>query len=275
MRLVTYRLGPSETVAGRVEGDQVVVLPYPDVGTLLTHENWRELAGGEGPGRAYWPARVGTLVPRPPKIWCVGFNYASHLAEAQQEAPPYPTLFAKFPIALTGAYDPICLPAVSDQVDWEVELAIVIGRSGRSVAVSEAIDHVAGYSVINDVSMRDWQRRTKQYLQGKTFAGCTPLGPELVTIDEAPDPQDGLAISCTVNGEVMQSAKTNEMIFDVRQLVAYVSLIAPLEPGDVIATGTPEGIGALHKPPRFLHPGDVVECAIDGIGTLVNHCTSE
>ena len=272
MRLVTYRLDVGDTTAARVEGDELVSLPYRDVGALLAESNWRTVAAADGPRQPYEPTRVATLITRPPKIWCVGFNYASHLAEANREAPDHPTLFAKFPIALTGAYDPIPLPPVSDRVDWEVELAIVIGRGGPSVTAAEALDHVAGYSVCNDISMRDWQRRTQQYLQGKTFGSCSPLGPELVTIDEAPDPASGLAISCSVNGEVMQSATTDQMIFGVADLVAYVSQIAPLEAGDVIASGTPEGIGALQTPPRFLHSGDVVECTIEGIGTLRNAC---
>lgn len=275
MRLVTYRLEGRKTTAGRIEGDEVVRLPYPDVGALLTHHHWHELATVDGARIPYEASRVATLIPRPPKIWCVGMNYASHLAETNQPTPEYPTLFAKFAAALIGSCDPIYLPEVSDQVDWEVELAAVIGRGGRSVPPEDALEYVAGYTVTNDVSMRDWQRRTKQFLQGKTFGRSTPLGPELVTIDEAPEPADGLRLSCSVNGETVQSSKTDEMVFNVRTLVAYVSTIAPLEPGDVIATGTPAGIGALMKPPRFLQTGDLVECVIEGIGALRNRCVDK
>ena len=272
MLLLTYRSGAGETTAARLEGDELVVLPYADVGALLNQPGWRDLAEADGPRQPYEPKQVGPLVPRPPKIWCVGMNYASHLAETSQPNPAYPALFGKFAAALTGPFDPIPLPPVSERVDWEVELAVVIGRGGRSVDAADAMSHVAGYSVVNDVSMRDWQRRTGQYLQGKTFGACTPFGPHLVTVDEAPDPDEGIGLSCTVNGEVVQSGKTDEMVFGVRDLVAYVSEIAPLEPGDVIATGTPAGIGALREPPRFLRPGDVVECAVDGIGILRNVC---
>ncbi|HKS47028.1 MAG TPA: fumarylacetoacetate hydrolase family protein [Amycolatopsis sp.] len=250
-------------------------LPYLDVGALLAHADWRALAQVDGHRHPYKPDRVAPVVPAPPKIWCVGMNYADHAAEAAKPTLPYPTLFGKFAIALTGPRDPVCLPFASEQADWEVELAVVVGWGGRHVATENALDHIAGFTIMNDVSMRDWQRRTPQYLQGKTFAAATPLGPELVTPDEAPDPYTGVALTCRVNGEVMQSASTKEMIFGVRELVAYVSTIAPLEPGDVIATGTPAGIGALRTPPRFLCPGDVVECVIDGVGELSNQCVPE
>lgn len=275
MRLVTYRLDGSRTTAARVDGQQLVELPHADVGGLLTHEDWRELAGSDGPRHAYEPDRLAPLVSRPPKIWCVGFNYGAHVAEAAKTAIEYPTLFAKFGIALIGPRDTLSLPIASDQTDWEVELAVVIGSEGRYVSAKDALEYVAGYTIMNDISMRDWQRRTPQYLQGKTFGYSTPLGPELVTLDEAPDPAAGIALTCKVNGEVQQSGSTTEMIFGIPELVAYVSTIAPLEPGDVIATGTPAGIGALQKPPRFLQPGDVVECAIEGIGELSNRCVPE
>lgn len=275
MRLLTFRTGPGRSAAARVEGTDVVLLPYADVGELLSHQDWRALAQADGERLPYDEARVERLVLTPPKIWCVGMNYAAHAAEAQRSTLEFPTLFGKFPIALIGAFDGIALPDVSDQADWEVELGVVIGHGGWRVPVESSLDHVAGYTVVNDVSMRDWQRRTPQYLQGKTFAWSTPLGPELVTLDEAPDPTKGIALSCRVNGELMQSATTAEMIFGVAELVAYVSTIAPLEPGDVIATGTPAGIGALQVPPRFLEPGDVVEARIEGIGVQRNRCTSD
>lgn len=271
MRLITVRRPDGATAAGRVEGDEVVVFAERDVGELLQHDDWRDRAAADGPRSPYQPSDATTLIARPPKIWCVGMNYASHLAETSQQTPTHPTLFAKFAVALTGPYDDIELPAASAQVDWEVELAVVIGRGGRATAAT-AHDHIAGYTIMNDVSMRDWQRRTKQYLQGKTFARATPLGPALVTADELDSPDDGIALSCIVNEEVMQSSTTSDMVFGVAELVAYVSEIAPLEPGDVIATGTPAGIGSLQKPQRFLSDGDVVECRVDGIGALRNRC---
>lgn len=270
MRLVTYRVGGDATAAARVEGNEVVTLPFADVGELLAQTGWRQLAEADGQRQPYDESRIATLITRPPKVWCVGMNYASHIAETNGQTPTFPTLFAKFSVALTGPYDEISLPDVSEKVDWEVELAIVIGRAGRAVTAADAMDYIAGYTVMNDVSMRDWQKRTSEFLQGKTFGSCSALGPQLVTVDEAPDPHDGIGLTCTVNDEVMQSAKTDDMVFTVRDLVAYVSQIAPLEPGDVIATGTPAGIGALRKPPRFIQSGDVVECAIDGIGAIRN-----
>lgn len=272
MRLATYRLDDSSLRAVRVEGDEVVILPQCDVGELLEEATWRDIARTEGARLPYDVSRVAPLVSRPPKIWCVGMNYAGHLAETNQPAPAFPTLFAKFAISLIGPRDAIRLPRSSDQIDWEVELAVVIGRRGYEVTPERAMNYVAGYSVINDISMRDWQRRTTQYLQGKTFASSTPLGPHLVTVDEAPNPGDGIAITCTVNGDTVQTGSTGEMVFGVPEIVSYLSQIAPLEPGDVIATGTPAGIGALHKPPRFLQPGDVVESSIDGVGVLRNEC---
>lgn len=274
MRLVTCRTDNGRTAAARVEGAELVELPHRDVGALLAHPDWRSLAGEDGPRRPYDHGQLAPVIPVPPKIWCVGLNYADHAAEAAKPALEFPTLFAKFAVALAGPRDPLCLPAVSSQVDWEVELAFVIGRAGEQVPAADAMGYVAGFTVMNDVSMRDWQRRTQQYLQGKTFARSTPLGPELVTVDEAPDPYAGMAISCRVNGEVVQSASTEDMIFGVCELVEYISMIAPLEPGDVIATGTPAGIGALRSPPRFLRPGDAVECAVEGIGELGNRCVA-
>ena len=274
MRLATYRLDDSSLRAVRVEGDEVVILPRHDVGELLEEVNWRDIAQTEGARLPYDESRLASLVTRPPKIWCVGMNYTGHLAETKQPTPTFPTLFAKFPISLIGARDAIQLPSSSDQVDWEVELALVIGRRGHEVTPERAMDYVAGYSVINDISMRDWQRRTTQYLQGKTFASSTPLGPHLVTVDEAPNPASGVAITCTVNGDTVQTGSTDEMVFGVPEIVSYLSRIAPLEPGDVIATGTPAGIGALHTPPRFLKHGDLVECRIEGVGVLRNECLS-
>lgn len=272
MRLATYRLEDSSLSAVRVDGGEVVILPRRDVGELLEDPTWRDIAQAAGARVPYDESRVAPLISRPPKIWCVGMNYTGHLAETNQPTPAFPTLFAKFAISLIGPRDVIRLPSSSDQVDWEVELAVVIGRRGHDVTPEQAMDYVAGYSVINDVSMRDWQRRTTQYLQGKTFASSTPLGPHLVTVDEAPDPGDGIAIICTVNGDTVQTGTTAEMVFGVPEIVSYLSQIAPLEPGDVIATGTPAGIGALHKPPRFLQPGDVLESSIAGVGVLRNEC---
>lgn len=211
---------------------------------------------------------------RPGKIICLGLNYADHARETNSPIPQYPELFNKFANALIGPGEPIVLPRVSQQVDYEAELAVVIGRAGRYIDKSRALEHVAGYTILNDVSMRDFQFRGRQWMQGKTFDRSTPLGPWVVTADEIPDPQ-GLEISCEVSGEVLQRSNTREMIFDVAHVVAYISQIMTLEPGDVIATGTPAGVGFAREPKRLLRPGDVVRVTVEKIGTLENPVVAE
>jgi acylpyruvate hydrolase len=272
MRVTTIRRADGSTRAARVDGDALTLLDVDDVGALVASgEGWQErAAAATGATVALADANLATLVTRPPKVWCVGLNYANHVAEMGREAPTHPTLFAKFAIALCGPHDPITLPATSDRVDWEVELGVVIGRAGRDVAVEDALDHVAGYTVVNDVSMRDWQSRTMQFLQGKTWERATPVGPWLVTADELPAGGRGLRVRTTVDDTVMQDDSTDELLFDVAHLVAYVSAIASLEPGDLIATGTPGGVGAGMKPPTFLRAGQTLRTSIEGIGELVN-----
>jgi len=210
----------------------------------------------------------------PWKICCGGHNYAAHIAETGREAPAHPTLFAKFPIALIGAADPVELPAESQAVDWEAELAVVIGRPVRRASEEEARSAIAGYTIVNDVSMRDWQLRTPQWLAGKTFERSSPLGPELVTLDELPEPDD-LMIRCSVDGEVMQESRTSDLLFDPVTLIRFISTICTLVPGDVIATGTPSGIGNARDPKVFLRPGQTMVTEVEGIGRLVNTCREE
>jgi acylpyruvate hydrolase len=275
MRLVTVRTAAG-TRAGRVEGDEIVLLDAGDVGALLADTGaWRERAGGGTDRIDLATADLAPVVPRPPKVICLGLNYLRHVVEMGREAPAHPTLFAKYARALIGHGDPIVLPVVSDQVDWEVELGVVIGTPGRHIPAERALDHVAGYTVVNDISVRDWQRRTTQFLQGKTFEGTTPVGPALVTPDELPPGAVGLEVRCEVNGEVMQRDRTDELLFGVAATIAYVSRIITLEPGDLIATGTPEGVGAGRTPPVFLREGDVVRTVVEGVGELVNTCVRE
>jgi acylpyruvate hydrolase len=212
-------------------------------------------------------------VPRPEKIICVGLNYRRHILEMGRPLPEHPTLFAKYPPALVGAGDDVSLPAASGAVDWEAELAVVVGTAVRNASTAAARDAIAGCTVLNDVTARDWQYRTTQWLAGKTFEATTPLGPELVTADEVPD--GGLEISCTVNGEAVQHDSTAELVFDPVTLVAYVSRIVTLRPGDVIATGTPGGVGHARKPPRYLADGDVLVTRVEGIGECRNTCRAE
>jgi 2-keto-4-pentenoate hydratase/2-oxohepta-3-ene-1,7-dioic acid hydratase in catechol pathway len=213
-------------------------------------------------------------VPRPPKIICVARNYGAHAAEAGVKLLEFPNLFIRFAQSLIPDGAPILVPKVSHEVDWEAELAVIIGRSGKHVPASEALDHVAGYSIFNDVSVRDWQLRVPQFGAGKNFDGSGPFGPALVTADEIPDPQ-ALPMRLTINGEEMQSASTADMVFSIAELIEHISQFTTLEPGDVIATGTPAGVGFTRKPPRFLVPGDTVRIEIEGVGVLENPVEAE
>ncbi len=210
-------------------------------------------------------------VPRPGKIVGVARNYPAHAEERGAEAPaPEPILFLKAPSAVIGPEDEIRLPAAASQVDFEGELAVVIGVAARAVHSGDALAHVAGYCVANDVTARDYQDRRGQRFIGKSCDSFAPLGPALVTADEIPDPQ-GLALRTTLSGELVQSAYTKEMTFTVAELIAFTSRLMTLEPGDVILTGTPAGVGAARKPPRYLRDGDLVEVEIEGVGRLRNY----
>lgn len=213
-------------------------------------------------------------VPRPGKIICVGLNYRDHAAESGQPVPDYPTVFTKYANTIIGTGDAIVLPHVSDQVDYEVELGVVIGRRAKHVRESEALDYVAGYLPFHDVSARDYQHRTSQWTLGKSFDTFGPMGPALVTSDEVGDPHK-LDIQLSIGGEVLQTSNTSNLIFPVDVLIAYLSDVLTLEPGDVIATGTPSGVGAARTPQRFLQPGDVVRIEISGLGVLENPVTAE
>jgi acylpyruvate hydrolase len=276
MRLATLRT-PAGTRAVRVEEDVLVDLGYPDVGALLVDPQWRDLAatrdGETLPARG---ASFAAVVPRPGKVFCVGLNYRNHILEMGRELPTYPTLFAKFPEALIGARDDIQLAPESQEVDWEAELAVVIGATVRRARGGTAEAAIAGFSVLNDVTMRDWQYRTQMWLQGKTFEATTPFGPYLVTPDELPGGvRPKLALECRVDGVVMQSAQTDDLLFDPVALVEYASTIVTLRPGDVIATGTPGGVGHARKPAVYLAPGSRVVTEIEGLGRAENTAVAE
>jgi acylpyruvate hydrolase len=275
VRLATIRAGGGRTVAVRLEGGTAVELGVPDVRAVLEQPGWRAWAAAlDGPRHP--AARLGhaPLVPTPSKILCVGLNYRSHILEMGRDLPAHPTLFAKFADTLMGAHDDLALPAVSDEVDWEAELGVVVGARVRRASAEEAAAAIAGYTVLNDVSMRDWQWRTAQWLSGKAFEASTPVGPWLVTPDEVDDAAD-LALRCEVDGEVMQSSRTSDLLFRPADLVAYISQITTLRPGDLIATGTPGGVGAARTPRVFLAPGQVLRTVIEGIGECVNVCVTE
>ncbi|MGC9154592.1 MAG: fumarylacetoacetate hydrolase family protein [Ferrimicrobium sp.] len=214
-------------------------------------------------------AVIRATVMTPNKIICLGLNFTDHVAEMLHDRPAFPTLFAKYPLTLTDPYAPIVKPVISDAMDWEVEIGVVIGKPARFVTQERALDHVAGYTVVNDVSFRDFQNRTSQFLQGKIFERTTPVGPWLVTRDEVDDASD-LAMTLTVDGEVMQNGRSSQMIFGVAETIAYLSQILTLEPGDLVSMGTPSGVGAGRNPQRFLEPGETMESTIEGIGVLAN-----
>jgi acylpyruvate hydrolase len=274
MRLVTIRTA-NGTRAGRLEGDQVVELDFSDVGALLAGGDaaMRAATSADGPRHAYASVDLAPVIPHPPKSICVGQNYMAHIAEMGSQPPDYPTLFAKYTRALIGPRDDIVLPKVSDNVDWEVELAIVIGKEARHVSGDAAMDAVAGWTILNDVSVRDFQRRTAQFLQGKTFEKSTPVGPALVTRDEVD--ATNLRLVTEVDGKVVQDSSTSDLLFKPVDIIAYISQIITLEPGDIIATGTPSGVGAGRKPPVWLQPGQTMVTRVEGLGELVNRCVKE
>jgi len=209
-------------------------------------------------------------VPVPPKILCVGLNYDDHLQESGLKKPAYPEIFARFATSLIAHREPIRRPRESIALDYEAELAVVIGKPGRRIPQEQALDHVAGYSLFNDASVRDFQLRTPQWTMGKNFDGTGSFGPWLVTPDAVPPGARGLRIQGRLNGRVMQDARTDQLIFNVPALIEMISVAMSLERGDVIITGTPGGVGAARKPPVFMQPGDTFEVEIEGIGVLTN-----
>ena len=268
MKLATIRLDNGHR-AVRIDGDAATVLDVEDVGVLLAGPGWQGTAStASGATLPVTELDYAPLVPRPDKIICVGLNYRDHVAEMGRTPPDFPTVFAKYRGALIGAHDDIVLPAQSAAVDWEAELAVIIGSPIRHGDRDAAEAAIAGYAVLNDISMRDWQNRTLQFLQGKTWESSTPLGPWLVTPDEpGATPGAEQRISCSVGGEVMQSSTTGELVFDPPTLVAYLSTVITLLPGDVIATGTPPGVALGMKPTQvYLKPGDVLTLGIRGLG---------
>lgn len=215
------------------------------------------------------------LVSPNAKIVCIGLNYADHTEELNFKQPDYPTIFARFPSSMIGHLEPIVLPGCSSHLDFEGEMAVYIGKGGRHIPRAQALDHVAGYSVCNDGSIRDYQFRTPQWTVGKNFDGTGPLGPTFVSADEVPAGGAGLSISTRLNGETVQAANTRDMVFDVATLIALISEAMTLAPGDIIVSGTPAGVGFARKPPLWMKHGDHVEVEIEGIGLLSNPIQSE
>ncbi len=266
---------------GAVKGEGVL-----DLGRRLPWRSLRELLEADGlnqaaaqlasgrPDYALNAVSYAPVIPDPGKIICVGLNYRDHVAETGRTVTEKPALFARFACSQVGHLQPLVKPKVSDDFDYEGELAVVIGKPGRHIPANRALAHVAGYACYNEGSIRDWQRHTSQFLAGKSFAESGSFGPWLVTPDEIPDPSK-LTLQTRLNGAVVQNTTTDLLITPVPELIAYISTICPLAPGDVIVTGTPGGVGAKRTPPLWMRPGDTVEVEISGVGILRNSVVAE
>lgn len=283
MKFVTFRRNGSAE-PGVISGGEVVAIRQAGFHDLLS------ITGGgrealkrveqwslKPPQSEILPLRSVQLlapVPRPPKIICVGLNYRDHAIESKMEIPKVPTIFSKYATAVIGPGESIVLPRNSTKPDYEAEFAFVIGKSGRHIPAAEWQEHVFGYTIVNDVSARDFQMATSQWMMGKTFDTFCPMGPYLVTADEIADPH-ALDISMTINGEVLQSSNTCNLIFPIPDLIAYLSSVFTLESGDIVSTGTPAGVGAGKTPPRWLKSGDDVVVRVAGLGELRNPVVAE
>lgn len=259
---------------GRLDGDKIV-----DLGAISADLK-SALAAGLLPVTATGPiierrdVRLLPVIPNPGKILCVGHNYEEHRVETGRERTDHPSIFVRFADTLVGADAPIVRPRVSVQLDYEAELAIVIGKAGRNIAPEDAMTHVAGFSCFNDASVRDWQWHTRQFTPGKNFPNTGAFGPALVTLDEIADLQT-VSVESWLNGERMQGATVDHMLFPIPALIAYISQFTPLSPGDVVATGTPGGVGAKRTPPLWLKAGDTVEVRVSGVGSLTSRVVDE
>jgi acylpyruvate hydrolase len=285
MRFVNFRLdGQTGTALQRTDGSLVGRMAddpkYPGSiadlvarGTDALTSAGRSLANGtvlDGARMEYLPP-----LPTPPKLICLGLNYVDHAAEGGFKPPSYPTIFARFASSLIGHQAPLIRPRVSTQFDYEGELVAVVGRGGRHLSRAKALEHICGYSIFNDASIRDFQMRTPQWTVGKNFDGTGAFGPAFVTVDELPPGASGLKLQTRLNGNVMQSASTSQMIFDVVTTVTLLSEVLTLEAGDVLVMGTPSGIGMARTPQVFMKSGDVCEIEIEGLGTLRNPVVDE
>lgn len=270
MKLATIRTD-NGTRAAVIDGGKLLPLDFNDVGSWLQAGSPEWSGHVAGTPVSAEETDFAPIIPTPGKIICVGLNYRDHILEMGRELPEYPTLFAKFADSLIGAQDDIVLPPGSTSVDWEGELAVIIGSAVSRADETEARNAIAGFAVANDVSARDYQRRTPEWLQGKTFDRTTPLGPYLVTVDET-GPEPDLDISCAVDGNTKQHSRTSELVFGPVALIQYISAITTLRPGDVILTGTPGGVGDGRNPKEFLQPGSVLETSINTLGATANRC---
>ncbi len=276
MRFASFT-GPDAAGFGLVENGcirPVASHRFADLKSVIAAGAWDEAAGAATGPASIDAVCLEPVLPDPGKIICIGMNYLAHIREMGRTRPAYPTLFTRFPDSLVGHGQPIIRPIASTRFDFEGELAVVIGRQARHVAAEQALDYVAGYACFLDGTLRDYQRHTPQFIAGKNFRHSGAFGPWLVTTDEIPDPRV-LTLETRLNGRVMQTGRIDDLCFDIGALIEYLSKIFQLEPGDVIATGTPGGVGAARDPQVWLRPGDVVEVDIDRVGVLHNEVVDE
>ncbi|MCR4467867.1 fumarylacetoacetate hydrolase family protein [Burkholderia sp. SCN-KJ] len=282
MKLISYRRAGKRGF-GAVNESGVVDLAsrltgVADLATLVSNraalDDARRLAAAAAADFTLDQVELDPVIPRPNKVICVGINYVAHAAEAGRTVGKYPVIFHRYAETLLPHGAPLVRPTVSDNFDFEAELAVVIGKGGAHIKPEDAMDHVAGYTCFNDASVRDWQFHTHQYGMGKNFRGTGSLGPWLVTADEIPDYRT-LSVQGMLNGECMQTGELSDLAFDIPALIAYVSQALDWQPGDILATGTPSGIGFKRQPPVFLKPGDTFDVVIPGVGTLSNPVADE
>ncbi|MGN7998962.1 fumarylacetoacetate hydrolase family protein [Sphingomonas sp. 22176] len=276
MKLASFDLGGRASY-GIVDGDQVhdigalLASRYPDLKSLIAANALGEAAAAAAASAhlALPDVTLLPVIPNPQKIFCVGHNYEMHRQETGRDKTEHPSIFTRFADSQTAHGAAIVRPRVSTMLDYEGELAVVIGKGGRAITAAEALDHVAGYACYNDASVRDWQWHTRQFTPGKNFPGTGSFGPWLVTADEIPDPR-ALSVTTRLNGTMVQSQPTADMLFPIPTIIEYLSAFSPLSPGDVIVSGTPGGVGAKRQPPLWMKAGDTVEVDIPGVGLLVN-----
>jgi 2-keto-4-pentenoate hydratase/2-oxohepta-3-ene-1,7-dioic acid hydratase in catechol pathway len=280
MRISSYIMGDGTASYGVVTGGKLhdagssLRKKFPDLRAVLAADAVEELGAAAGPVLEFANVTLISPVPNPDKIICIGLNFMNHIKETGREKPAKPVIFTRYPPSIIGHDVPLVRPKISDWFDFEGELAFVIGKPGRHISEADAMDHVAGYTCLNEGSIRDFQRHTSQFWPGKSFDNSGSAGPWLVTSDELTDPT-AQVLETRLNGNVMQSASISDLAFDIPEIIAYVSTVTRLLPGDIVATGTPGGVGLFRDPKVFMKPGDTVEVEISGIGTLSNGIVDE
>lgn len=275
MKLVTFSKGGSAPAVGIFEGDQILPLDgYSDMCAAIAAGASAIATAPKGAAVSLSSVKLLAPIPRPPKVICIGLNYRDHAIESNMPIPTIPVVFSKFSNTVISPGDKVVLPKNSEKPDFEAELAFIIGKPGRHIAKEKALEHVFGYTIVNDVSARDFQLQTSQWLVGKTFPTFCPMGPWIVTSDEIADPHN-LRIGLKIDGETVQDSNTKELIFGIPELVSHLSSIIDFEPGDVVSTGTPPGVGMGRKPPRWLKAGETMTVFIEKIGELTNPVVAE